>query len=146
MLCNVDIQLIKICLACQKIIMGHLYCCNQLKLLPGYHFGNKFNMYFHVTRVSFIKLQLQSTRGLWWKELKSSSFSCSCSCLVRMFWLLAADTCVLLTLAECHFLGNNHENKMPLDFKKPQGTMRYRPQIIKHAQMLSYILITIKFT
>ena len=49
-----------------------------------------------------------------------------------MFWLLAADTCVLLTLAECHFLGNKDENKMPLDFKKPQGTVRYKPQITKH--------------
>ena len=61
-----------------------------------------------------------------------------------MFWLLAAHTCVLLTPADssslvpslcpakCHFLGNKHENKMLLDFKKPQGTVRYRPQITKH--------------
>ena len=61
-----------------------------------------------------------------------------------MFWLLAAHTCVLLILAdssssapslspaECHFLGNKDENKILLDFKKAQGTMRYRPQITKH--------------
>ena len=61
-----------------------------------------------------------------------------------MFWLLAAHTCVLLTPAdssssapslcpaECHFPGNKDENKMLLDCKKPQGTVRYRPQITKH--------------
>ena len=29
--------------------------------------------------------------------------------------------------------GNKDENKMIPDFKKPQGTMRYRSQITKHA-------------
>ena len=62
-----------------------------------------------------------------------------------MFWLLAAHTCVLLALAdsspsapsvcpaESHFLGNRNESEVLLDFKKPRGTVRYRPQTTKQA-------------
>ena len=88
------------------------------------------------TRVSFTKLQLQSTRWVCGAESFQEQFFplfravlCMCVC-----WLLPAHTCVLLTLetsspsapslcpAECHFLGNKDENKMLPDFKKPQGT------------------------
>ena len=35
--------------------------------------------------------------------------------------------------AKCNFLGNKDENKMLPDFKKLQGTVKYRLQITKHA-------------
>ena len=38
-----------------EIIRRELLPFEKLKLLPGYHLVNKWNIYFHVSRVSFIK-------------------------------------------------------------------------------------------
>lgn len=49
--------------------------------------------------------------------------------------------------AKCHFLGNKDENKMLPDLTKPQGTVKYRPKVAKHAINGSfYFLIVIKYT
>ena len=65
---------------------------DKLKLLPGYYLGNKFNIYFHVSRVSFIKLLYIKLHTLSYSSLdrsvvervlkSSSCFSCSPSCHV----------------------------------------------------------------
>ena len=123
-------------------------------------------IFFYLTRVSFIKLQLFSTRWVFGvvRVLKSSSFSYLQSCRVCVCvcarWFLLAHTCV--THSPCHLAVPQYslcalqnatfcieiENKMLTDFKKPQNTTRHRSQVAKHttgAFILSLILI-IKFT
>ena len=92
--------------------------------------------------------------GLWGgRSFKEQFFSYLRSCRARarvcvcvcVCWFLLAHTCVthsasqpavpqysLCALQNATFW-NKYENKMLPDFTKPQGTMRYRSQITKHA-------------
>ena len=75
----------------------------------------------------------------------------------RVCWLLVAQTCVLLThslsqkslstlTVPCRmpFPGEQDENKMLPDLKKPQGSVRYRWKLQSMPQMIPLILILVK--
>ena len=115
-------------------------------------------IFFYVTRASFVKLQLLSSRWVCGvvRVLKSSSFSYLQSChvfvCVCVCWFLLAHTCVthspsqpavpqhpLCALQNATFcIEIEIENKMLTDFKKPQDTMRHRSPVAK--QIRCYLL------